>query len=218
MKSSTPRFHHSLGSRGFISKWPGTTFLLGTMILLGGCEMTPTPPPATGVTPPPVSLASGRKLTDEFAARLKQALGAALSEGGAVAGIEVCHAKAPQIAAEVSAEYGVELKRVSQRARNPQNQPTQAEAATLKAFSDVFASGSVTAPVETLDTAAELATEQQLQPRYMRAIPVQPLCLTCHGQPAADVQAALDQYYPDDMATGYHLGDLRGAFVVTWPE
>ena len=42
-----------------------------------------------------------------------------------------------------------------------------------------------------------------------------PLCLTCHGAALSpDVEAALAESYPEDHATGYSAGDLRGAFVV----
>jgi hypothetical protein len=42
--------------------------------------------------------------------------------------------------------------------------------------------------------------------------------LACHGPEEAlqpEVRAALDQRYPEDRATGYAAGDLRGAF---WAE
>jgi len=43
-------------------------------------------------------------------------------------------------------------------------------------------------------------------------------CLTCHGPTESipeDVRAALRERYPDDKATGYAVGDLRGAL---WAE
>ncbi len=51
--------------------------------------------------------------------------------------------------------------------------------------------------------------------RFMQAIPTGALCLNCHGQALAPaVQDKIDALYPDDTATGYSEGDLRGAFVV----
>lgn len=45
---------------------------------------------------------------------------------------------------------------------------------------------------------------------------LQPMCLTCHGADLApDVQAAIAERYPDDRATGYRTGELRG---VIWAE
>lgn len=190
----------------------GASIILGASFVLSACQTAQTPPAPPSATPPPVSLESGRELTDLFAARLKQALGSALQQGGAVAGIQVCHELAPKIANDVSTEYGVDFKRVSLRMRNPNNRPGFTEAETLTAFEAELASGAAVSSLESLDTEAVAG------PRYMRAIPTQPLCLTCHGQPAPEVQAALDQLYPQDQATGYQLGDLRGAFVVTWPQ
>ncbi|MCB1124616.1 MAG: DUF3365 domain-containing protein, partial [Verrucomicrobiae bacterium] len=49
--------------------------------------------------------------------------------------------------------------------------------------------------------------------RFMKAQAVEPLCLTCHGEKLApDVTEALAKNYPGDAATGYQLGDIRGAF------
>ena len=52
--------------------------------------------------------------------------------------------------------------------------------------------------------------------RYLQAQGVEPICLVCHGQNLAEpVTATLQQYYPDDWATGYSLGQVRGAISLT---
>ena len=52
----------------------------------------------------------------------------------------------------------------------------------------------------------------------MKAIRIQPVCLVCHGEALSDdVRQALDEHYPHDRARNYALGDLRGAFSVSWP-
>jgi hypothetical protein len=52
----------------------------------------------------------------------------------------------------------------------------------------------------------------------MRAIPMEPLCTTCHGKTLApDVAAAIAKAYPNDQATGFEPGQLRGAVSVVWP-
>ena len=51
--------------------------------------------------------------------------------------------------------------------------------------------------------------------RLMKAIPVQPVCLTCHGNEQViidDVKNIILTNYPNDKATGYTAGELRGAF------
>ena len=45
-------------------------------------------------------------------------------------------------------------------------------------------------------------------------------CLACHGlkeQISPEVQAQLDRLYPEDQATGFNEGDLRGWFWVNVP-
>ena len=59
----------------------------------------------------------------------------------------------------------------------------------------------------------------QIERRYMRAIPMDAVCLTCHGAVLApDLAAVIKSDYPDDQATGFEQGQLRGAFSVTWPS
>ena len=53
---------------------------------------------------------------------------------------------------------------------------------------------------------------------YVEPILTQPLCLTCHG----DVQdpALLERIkadYPEDRATGFEAGELRGVFWIEYP-
>ena len=46
-------------------------------------------------------------------------------------------------------------------------------------------------------------------------------CLMCHGpkeQVLPDVQAAIGRAYPNDQATGFQEGDLRGWFWLSVPE
>ena len=49
----------------------------------------------------------------------------------------------------------------------------------------------------------------------MKAIPTQALCLNCHGElMSTPVKAKIKQLYPGDKATGFKVGDIRGAFTL----
>ncbi len=53
---------------------------------------------------------------------------------------------------------------------------------------------------------------------YVEPILLQPLCLGCHGAALApEVEARIDALYPDDQATGFEVGELRGVFWVEFP-
>lgn len=60
----------------------------------------------------------------------------------------------------------------------------------------------------------------QIEFRYLKALRIQKPCLNCHGpreQIKPEVLALLKQVYPNDQATGYQEGDLRGAITVKIP-
>lgn len=148
-----------------------------------------------------------------FASTLKNELSAAMQAGGPVQAIEVCNTKAPAIAREITLQQGMNVARVSQRNRNPGNAPNDWQAEVLADFQAQLAAGADPATLAWQDIAA---TDAGREFRFMKAIPTQPMCLACHGETLAPpVAARLAELYPDDKATGFREGDLRGAFVVT---
>lgn len=148
-----------------------------------------------------------------FSNELKAELMAAMQAGGPLNAIEVCAARAPAIAASVSIDSGMQLSRVSLRNRNPGNEPSDWQASVLRNFEQRLAAG------ETADSLSwqEVAVSGGRQEfRLMKAIPTAPLCLQCHGEAIAPTVAKkIGELYPEDKATGFREGDIRGAFVVT---
>lgn len=148
----------------------------------------------------------------ELAGTLKSALTAAMKDGGPVEAVAVCHLIAPTLAAEISKKYGMDLGRTSLRVRNPANEADAWETGVLEQFQTRLDSGEA---IQKLTFSEKVEAETGQQWRMMKAIPTDKVCLSCHGSKIAEpVQAVLDQFYPDDMATGFKLGDIRGAFTV----
>ncbi|NND35813.1 MAG: DUF3365 domain-containing protein [Gammaproteobacteria bacterium] len=140
---------------------------------------------------------------------LKRALTGAMSSSGPVEAIDVCKTQAPAIAARVTAQTGLRVGRTSARTRNPGNSASDWQAAVLNRWEQQRAAGADLAAVDHFEQLPDGGF------RYMKPILAQPLCLTCHGVTLSpEVEAALAAAYPDDHATGYAAGDLRGAFVV----
>jgi hypothetical protein len=155
-------------------------------------------------------VAKGRALVADFGNQLKAELKEALGEGGPVAAIAACKERAPQIASALSRSSGVKLRRTSLRYRNPLNAPEPWEADVLRAFEDEQLE-SPEAPLEYVVRLDDGAI------RYMSAIKTGPVCLVCHGDRLADaIDDQLRADYPHDRARGYALGDIRGAFSLTW--
>ena len=152
-----------------------------------------------------------------FSGRLRNRLQAAMAEGGPTAAVEVCHTEAPQIAAAVMAEHDLRLGRVAApgRNRNPAHAADDWRLTTLQAFQQAVDEGA--AAGEQLAVVHEDLPEGVVL-RMMRGIATEPLCVACHGtEVAPEVRATILAHYPDDGATGFSLGDLRGALWVEVP-
>lgn len=143
---------------------------------------------------------------------LKGELQAAMRSGGPVQALSACNTKAPEIAKMIAEEQHVQVARVSLRNRNPASAPNEWQAAVLKDFEQRKAKGE---PVESLVYSEEVKQAGTHEFRFMKAIPTEPLCLTCHGTEISPaITTKLTELYPQDKATGFKEGDLRGAFVV----
>lgn len=151
---------------------------------------------------------AARSAVSEFGMTLKAALGAALATGDLIAALDVCSEQAPQMAATVSTQSGITVGRTSEKPRNLANRPTDWQLAVLREWQADKDHGKDISK-------REFYVEQPDGGfRYMRPILIKPPCLACHGETqSAELKAALEIRYPDDRATGYKLGDLRGAFI-----
>ena len=148
-----------------------------------------------------------------YAQTLQGALKAALADGGPSAAIPVCNVEAPAIGQELSEPAGWSVGRTSYKLRNADNAPDRWEVGGLEAFLKQAVAGE---DLKTMEHAEVVEQDGQTTYRYMKAIPVGQVCLACHGSeidPA--VKAQIDSFYPNDRATGYALGELRGAFTVS---
>lgn len=160
--------------------------------------------------------AADRQLAGELAKELKSALGQALQVSPENA-IAVCNERAPQIAARISKAHDVQIGRTALRVRNSANRPTAWQEDVLKDFERRAAAGE---PIASMEYSATVQQDGATEHRYMKAIPTEPLCIVCHGQSLApSLREAIAAKYPADAATGFKVGDLRGAvYVVRYPD
>ena len=149
--------------------------------------------------------------------KLLAVLREAIDQSGPAGAIGVCREKAPAMAKAASEQTGWQIRRVSLGQRNPKAAPDAWEAATLADFDRRAAAGENPAQLERHET---VVTDGVPMQRYMRALPVQELCINCHGTPdklAAGVAARLSELYPADRGTGYSVGQIRGAMTIKRP-
>ncbi len=165
-------------------------------------------------------LAQGtRAIATDLVNQLGQKLKGSIANEGPLAAVSVCKEAAPAIAKGLSAQHGAQVTRVGTRVRNPKmGVPNAWQKEALAEFEARLEKGEKPTELEYWKVVDGSDGKREL--RYAKAIVTQQLCVTCHGRPE-DIPAPLLEKiraeYPDDQATGYSVGKLRGAVVVTRP-
>jgi hypothetical protein len=176
---------------------------LAALLLLSSCgdSQKPTASVPDDAAVAEIGVSVAKSLMESLGGQLK----AALEAGGPVAAIEVCRSVAlPLTAAAADSREGVSVRRTTLKPRNPANAPDETDREVLEAM----------AAAETPQPAIR---REGAAARYYQPLVVQETCLKCHGEPTsfpAELRETLALRYPDDAATGYALGDLRGAIRV----
>ena len=144
---------------------------------------------------------------------LSSKLKSAIKKGGPVAGIDICSSKAQKLTDSISLAKNVKLKRVSLKNRNENNITNKSEASILNSWQ------------------ADLNNNKSIKPKIIRnanqeitfvaPIKVKHQCIICHGTDdfvTPEIRLKLKEHYPNDKARNYSEGDLRGAWVITFPK
>ena len=162
--------------------------------------------------------AAARKTVAGFMQELISALQREMAAGGPAAAVGVCRELAPSIAGSISRETGWRVTRVSAKVRNPLlGMPDAWEQKVLLDFEKRTSKGE---DIDRMSFSDVVSEPDGKFFRYMKAIAVKQTCLACHGteeQIAPSVRTILKERYPHDMATGYKVGDLRGAISIKEP-
>ena len=136
-----------------------------------------------------------------------------LKAEGPVGAAKFCSVNAFPLTDKVSNEQGddVTVKRISMKPRNPANKPDAREEVILKSLQSLKESN-VVLP-EYLVERVNKETYKFYKPLLIN----KGVCLKCHGDVGANAKlnSFIAKTYPEDKATGYMMGDLRGAIVVT---
>jgi hypothetical protein len=198
---------------------------------LAACGREAAPPPlAAGPAPTPAAVepapapvaeaapdaqARAQAALKDFAERLRGQLRETMTRDGAPAAVDFCHLEAPRIAEQVMAEHGLRLGRVAVPGRN--RNPGNVAEGWLQELATQFQAAVDTGGAPE----AQMAVIRQDVPpgvelRMARGIRVEAACLMCHGDNIApEIAARIAEHYPQDRATGFSEGDLRG---LIWAE
>ncbi|MDR8394397.1 DUF3365 domain-containing protein [Aliifodinibius sp. S!AR15-10] len=186
------------------------------LILLMGCGQQNEQRPETrdAAIDTTAVIAEGQKITQAAFQTLSSNLKQAMGEGGVEHAVQFCNIEAMPLTDSLATNFGVELRRASHRPRNPDNRADSLELASINKY------------LEQIEQEAELkplvyaAGDQAVYHAPIRI--TNALCLSCHGKPGMDIQeddlATIQKLYPNDEATGFEFGELRGIWSVNFPE
>jgi hypothetical protein len=157
---------------------------------------------------------TGQDIVQNVATVITTAVTKSLNDGGVGRAAQYCSYIAIPMVDTLAANHGVKIRRTSDKIRNPKDAPTEREREVIEQYQQEKAAGKELKPlVEAIDPHTVA---------YYQPILIQPLCLTCHGvlgETMTEENYSFIQYlYPDDQATGYALGDVRGIFSLQIPR
>ena len=158
--------------------------------------------------------ALGQIISSKLLKNLKSELMIAIKEGGTVSAINTCNIKAIPLTNELIKTDNTikEIKRVSDKSRNPENSPDSLETEALTYFVENY-----TQPNS--EYLQKYRFHDSTFINYYQPIKVGSFCLRCHGKVEKidkDVAELIEQLYPDDKAKDYEVDDLRGAIKITF--
>ncbi len=158
-------------------------------------------------------LKKGDYLTKITQDTLKKELFVAIGSKGVANAVEYCKLNAHLITSIYKSENVNSVTRTALKFRNPQNAPDSLERSVLNEYESLKNNGEPLNPTVISDESGI---------HYFKPILINNTCLVCHGSPGKElnnqVYEQIKNNYPDDLATGFKEGDLRGMWHVVFNE
>jgi len=160
------------------------------------------------------AIQKGSVLSSALVQKLSGELKAQMQSVGVVGALHFCTQNALVLSDQIAQESNTSIKRVSAKNRNPINAATPEEQTILHQWEGLLQTQQPL-PAHTIQGDSDGGYTY-----YKPIIIANEACLKCHGDIAADspLYKAIKSTYPEDRATGYKMGDLRGMIVITLPK
>lgn len=158
------------------------------------------------------ALMDARRVSNQLAEKVRGLLLQEIEKGGFSSAVRVCSELAQEMTLQFNADTGHHVRRISLKYRNPHNVPDAYEQRKLEEFNILNQKKELSKEYSEI---VEEHGEKYL--RYLRPLIVAPVCVNCHGPKEnipQEVKTILAERYPDDRATGFLVGDVRGAITV----
>lgn len=135
----------------------------------------------------------------------------AIKKGGTEYAVDFCNTSAISITDSIADLYTVDIQRVTNKPRNPDNYLATAKDSLVWNRMIEFTQNEGRLPVGSLES-------DETDYFYYKPIAMgMPTCVQCHGE-ANDINPRtkdiINKRYPNDQATGYKTGDFRGLWKI----
>lgn len=166
------------------------------------------------VLPEEITPKTYEELGLEYALGTKSVLGknlmGAIQSKGTLAALEFCNERAIPLTDSMSVHYQAQIKRVSDKNRNPNNAANAEELKYISHFIEVVAAQQEPKPV---------VLEKGNTVQFYYPITTNTMCLQCHGkQVTEEVRLQTLKLYPRDLAVGYGENEVRGIWSIQFDK
>ncbi|ASV31726.1 c-type heme family protein [Maribacter cobaltidurans] len=132
-----------------------------------------------------------------------------MQKEGPVAALKFCNEKAYPLTDSMAIVHGANIKRVSDRARNPMNRANTQELKYIAYFKE---------RIKAEEDYEPISVEIGDKTNFYYPIITNDMCLKCHGKKGNDIRAEvvsiLQERYPEDEAIGYSANEVRGIWSI----
>ncbi|MCB0456733.1 MAG: DUF3365 domain-containing protein [Flavobacteriaceae bacterium] len=136
-----------------------------------------------------------------------------LQKEGPIKALEFCNLKAFPITDSMAMVHSATIKRVSDKFRNPKNKASSKEIGYIQKFQKDIIDGLESKPI--IDSTTNKV-------RFYYPIVTNSMCLQCHGAPnetiSKETLSKIKLLYPNDLATGYNVNEVRGIWSIEFDK
>ncbi len=151
-----------------------------------------------------------------YAVETKKVLGknlmGTIQKEGTVEAMKFCNEKAYPLTDSMANHFDAKIKRVSDKPRNPSNKASADELEKIEFFKNAVANNQDIKPI---------VERFRGEKNFYYPILTNSMCLQCHGKSSdikPDVLASITSLYPDDVAMGYDVNQVRGIWSISFKK
>lgn len=137
----------------------------------------------------------------------------AIKKDGTLEALSFCNEQAFPLTDSMSARHNANIKRVTDKPRNPNNQANMQELQYIETFKQAIANQEEPSPI---------VKEMDNKVQVFYPITTNTMCLQCHGKPNITMEAStlkkVNFLYPKDAAIGYDINQVRGIWSIAFDK